>query len=85
MKKNVISLLIVLGLASNSVNSEVLVSEEEINSSVLVNNITPPNNPKNNNLKEIQEKNNHKKAWPETFIPSEKINADSSVSFPVDI
>ena len=25
------------------------------------------------------------KNWPPTFYPSEKINADSSVSFPVDI
>ena len=35
----------------------------------------------------IKEKTKKKKQtnWPPTFIPSEKINADSSVSFPVDI
>jgi len=26
-----------------------------------------------------------KKEWPPTFIPSEKIGADSSIAFPIDI
>lgn len=33
--------------------------------------------------KEPQKRN--KKEWPPTFVPSEKIGADSSVAFPIDI
>lgn len=46
---------------------------------------------KNNNNKieqnSLQKQTNKQpqKKWPPTFYPSEKINADSSVSFPVDI
>jgi len=49
-------------------------------------NISPQSN--NETSKEVlKEKKTKKKQknWPPTFIPSEKINADSSVSFPVDI
>lgn len=32
-----------------------------------------------------KEKSKNKNKWPGSFIPSEKIDADSSVSFPIDI
>ena len=35
--------------------------------------------------KEKPEETSKKKKWPPTFVPSEKISADSSVSFPADI
>ena len=32
-----------------------------------------------------QPKKTHKELWPRTFVPTEKITADSAVSFPADI
>ena len=33
----------------------------------------------------VQEKSQRDKSWPRPFVPSEKIGADSVVSFPADI
>ena len=35
--------------------------------------------------KEYRQKKQTGKGWPRTFVPSDKINADSIVSFPADI
>lgn len=39
----------------------------------------------NKQIKAVNYSNNKKNNWPAEFIPSEKIKADTSVSFPVDI
>lgn len=54
-------------------------AENEINEKYQSNNETSKEVKKEKMMKKKQPK------WPPTFIPSEKINADSSVSFPVDI
>lgn len=37
------------------------------------------------NIEEVSGLRNKRKSWSEAFKPSEKINADSVISFPVDI
>ncbi len=67
--------------------SEIVYTQENSDPSGLDQNTTKKVD--SNNHKQNSEKNNLKKKalknWPATFVPSEKINADSSVSFPVDI
>ena len=66
----IVFVLLVCSLAS---------AENEINKNIQNNNETSKEIIKEKTMKKKQTK------WPPTFIPSEKINADSSVSFPVDI
>ena len=67
---------ILIGVFSVSILSTLTYADKEI---------------KNNDASNIKEKSKQssnkkqQKQWPPIFVPSEKINADSSVSFPVDI
>ena len=47
-----------------------------------VNKITPQNSVP---VRQPQPKKTEEEPWPRTFVPSEKITADSVVSFPADI
>jgi len=85
MIKVIIIVFIFLLLVSNVVNSEEFRSDEK-NIQGSINSMAPAVQTKKNNSKERQvNESSQKKHWPSTFIPTEKINADSSVSFPVDI
>lgn len=78
MKNKQIIIFIVLSSIFLSVNFSLVYSQEK-KENAYVTDDKKQSDPAENNIKKNAIKS------PDRFVPSEKINADSSVSFPVDI
>ena len=66
----------------NKVN---LLATDQVNENKNSQNVIKNHTQQKQNMKESPELRNNRRSWSDAFEPSEKINADSVISFPVDI
>lgn len=87
--KNKISVPILLYIYSVVLLSTVVFSaEDKLNISSSTQKIVVDKHSKNNSMKKNSEAQNlikNNSTWPDVFVPSEKIDADSVIAFPADI